>query len=66
MLIVKYFCCNLLLSLWNWLCLMVHFSDASLFVVQSNANAPACEVIENGARVCLAKYQIVIIEFCVT
>ena len=38
----------------------------SLFVVQSNASAPACEVIENGARVCLAKYQIVIIEFCVT
>ena len=25
---VKYFCCNLLLSLWNSLPLMVHFSDA--------------------------------------
>ena len=36
------------------------------FVVPSNAKAPACEVIENGARVCLVKYQIVIIEFCVT
>ena len=28
LLCVKYFCCNLLLSLWNLLCLMVHFSDA--------------------------------------
>ena len=25
---VKYFCRSLLLSLWNLLCLMVHFSDA--------------------------------------
>ena len=39
---------------------------SSLFLVQSNANAPACEVIENGAKVCLVKYQLVIIEFCVT
>ena len=36
------------------------------FVFQSNVNATACKVIENGARVCLVKYQIVIIEFCVT
>ena len=25
---VKYFCCKLLLSLWNLLCLIVDFSDA--------------------------------------
>ena len=36
------------------------------FVVPLNANASACEVIENSARVCSVKHQIAIIEFCVT
>ena len=38
----------------------------SSLLLSSQMQTPACEVIENAARVCLAKYQIVIIEFWVT
>ena len=37
-----------------------------VYCPMSNANAPACKVIENNARVCLIKHQIVIIEHSVT
>ena len=47
--------------------LMRSLSKILLFLLStSNANAPACKVVVNGARVGLVKNQIVIVKFSVT
>ena len=67
---VKYFCCVLrnfaifngsFLLTRNQRVVSVKFLAFRLFT--SNANALACKVVVNGARVCVVKNRIVIMEF---